>query len=65
MSASLPVATTGRSAVQRAFAAIERLATRLAWEVGTLDERVTSLPAPAAMGALSDLYEAGWVYASE
>lgn len=28
-------------------------------------ERVTSLPTPAAMGTLSDLYEAGWVYAPD
>lgn len=44
---------------ERGYGAIERLAARLAWEDGTLDERVTALPAPAAMGALSDLYEAG------
>jgi hypothetical protein len=45
---------------EQGYAAIERLSAAVAGTAGKLDERVTALPAPAAMSA--HLYEAGWVY---
>jgi hypothetical protein len=47
---------------EQGYAAVERLLANVAGREGKLDERVVSLPDPAAARALCDLYEAGWVY---
>lgn len=47
----------------RGYAAVGHLGTLLGETTGELRERVLSLPAPARIAALAELYELGWVYA--
>jgi hypothetical protein len=46
---------------QRSYAAVERLAARVAGRKGQLDDRIRSLPDPEARRAIYDLYELGWI----
>lgn len=46
---------------QRGYAAVERLAVRVAGNAGELDDRIRLLPRPDVSLAISDLYELGWI----
>jgi hypothetical protein len=46
---------------ERSYAAVERLAARVAGRKGELDDRIRTLPSPEARRAIGDLYELGWI----